>query len=724
MWKHYIRGQLRQGRSAVLSVAAASFVSALLLALVCTLFYNLWRYDIQTVEHTEGPWHARLCGDLPAEALATLQNHLNVEWVEIDPELSGPGQTVVEIRLRHPTKALTDLPALAALAGLGPEAIQYHHALLALYLVHDPLDPAPRLLLPFYGGILALTCLSLVLVIHNAFAVTMEEQVRQLGILSSIGATPAQLRACLLQQTALLCAIPLAVGTALGTAASAAVLAQINAIAADVPGRLNAVWQYHPLVLAGTLLAAGGTVGVSAWLPAHRLSRQTPLQAIRSGTEPALVRKKRSLLLGRLFGEEGTLAGNALHAQRKALRTTTLSLTFSFLAFTLMLCFFTLSQISTEMTYFERYQDAWDVMVTVKNTALEDFAELDALRALPEVREAAAYQKAAAKRLLGEAELEGPVRELLETAPASAVTRTETGWQIDAPLMILDDDTFLEYCAQIGVPARLDGVVVLDRIWDSAHSNFRERIWLPYVRQTGVSCLNERELPVLAYTQTVPNLREEYWESNDYELVHFVPQSLWRSAGLGNAEPDMFVRVLARPGLTLPAMNALEDAIQTRLADRYTAESENRLQEKATNDEMIDGMMWVFGAFCVLLAIIGIANVFTNTLGFVRGRRREFARYQSVGVTPAGLCKIFCIEALVIAGRPVLVTAPLAAASLWAMMRASYLDPALFWRRAPVGPVLTFLLGIFAFVSLAYWLGARRLLAEDLAETLRDDALL
>ena len=46
------------------------------------------------------------------------------------------------------------------------------------------------------------------------------------------------------------------------------------------------------------------------------------------------------------------------------------------LGFALMLSFFTLSGISTNHTYFERYQDAWDVMATLEDTKIEDFPTL------------------------------------------------------------------------------------------------------------------------------------------------------------------------------------------------------------------------------------------------------------------------------------------------------------------------------------------------------------
>ena len=109
-------------------------------------------------------------------------------------------------------------------------------------------------------------------------------------------------------------------------------------------------------------------------------------------------KKKKSGVLSLLFGIEGELAGNALKAQKKALRTATRSLTLSFLAFTIMLCFFTLSGISTNHTYFERYQDVWDVMVTVKNADITEFEMIEDLQANKELGSCIVYQKAVEKK--------------------------------------------------------------------------------------------------------------------------------------------------------------------------------------------------------------------------------------------------------------------------------------------------------------------------------------
>ena len=57
-------------------------------------------------------------------------------------------------------------------------------------------------------------------------------------------------------------------------------------------------------------------------------------------------------------------------------------------------------------------------------------------------------------------------------------------------------------------------------------------------------------------------------------------------------------------------------------------------------------------------------------------------------------------------------------------MTAACLEPAVFWREAPVAPVLVFAAAIVLFVTLAYYIGAKRLLRCNLNETLRNDALM
>ena len=118
---------------------------------------------------------------------------------------------------------------------------------------------------------------------------------------------------------------------------------------------------------------------------------------------------------------------------------------------------------------------------------------------------------------------------------------------------------------------------------------------------------------------------------SNYALVQFVSLSTWKQIEktIGNAEPDTYIRILSEKERTLTELSMIETELTNVLGHDISFEVENRVQEKIDNDAMLNGYKLIIGALCVLLAFIGIANVFSNTLGFIRQRKREFARYMS-----------------------------------------------------------------------------------------------
>lgn len=732
MWKDYSMAFIKKNKASSISIMVAAFISALFLSLVCGLFYNFWTYEIEKITIEEGGWQGRITG-IRENDLTAIENFANVEKVEANRALSN-GETVVgDVYFQNVKTVYRDMPLIAQKLGLNSSAVSYHELLLSRYMVHDPQDTTPPILMAFFLALLLVLSISLILIIHNSFAVSMDARIHQFGIFSSIGATPGQIFACVMQEAVMLCIIPILVGSGIGIAGSAGTIQIMNFFAVDIAGRHEAVFQYHPLVFAVTILASVLTVFISASLPAKKLSKLPPLQAIRGTGELSLKKKKHSRVLALLFGIEGELAGNALKAQKKVLRTSTLSLTLSFLSFTVMLCFFTLMGISTNHTYFERYQDAWDVMVKLKDTEIWDFEQGEEIRELQGVRSSLAYQKAMAVCLLPESSMSDELLGLggLGVVAGNVSIDGDGIYSVKAPIVILDDIGFEEYCRQIGIEPRLDGSIVLNRIWDSVNSNFRYKTYIPFVKeeqtnialQNAVQFENTVEIPVLTYTQETPVLREEY---DNYTLVQFVPLSLWsQMAGqLGNTEADTYIRILGKDGVTLSELNELQSEISETIHQDSDVTLENRIQEKVSDDEMQKGSTLILGAFCVLLAVIGIANVFSNTLGFLQQRRREFARYASVGMTPESMRKMFTIEASVIAGRPLIVTLPLTVVVVEFMITASYLDPMEFLVKAPLIPILVFIVAIFGFVGLAYYIGGKRMLESDLADALRNDNMM
>lgn len=729
MWKDYSIGFIKKNRASSLSVLVAAFISALFLSLLCGLFYNFWNYEIESIVLEEGNWQGRITGTYKENAVFDIEHFANVKTAAVNEELSDGQTLVIDICFYNMRTVYQDMPLIAQKLGVPDSSVAYHESLLSTYFIHDPQDASPPLLLAFYLALLLLVSVSLVLIIHNSFAVSMNARVHQFGIFSSIGATPGQIRTCLLQEVAVLCAIPILLGSFIGIALTFGTIQIVNVLADGIVGRRDAVFTYHPLVFVITILVSVLTVLISAWLPARKLSKLTPLEAIKNIDELQLKRRKKSRILARLFGVEGELAGNALKAQKKALRTSTLSLTLSFLGFTLMLCFFTLSGISTNHTYFERYQDAWDVMATVKDTPIEDFTYEDEIHAL-DGTDSVIYQKAEAYSSVPTEAISKKVESLggIEELAGNSVSAADDTYTIQVPIVIMDDSSFAAYCEQIGVSPSGTGSVILNRIWDSVNSNFRYKEYVPFLTEEQDTIILQNcddastavTVSVLGYTQEPPVLREEH---GNYVLVQFLSVSTWKQIKevIGNAEQDAYIRVLDTKDRTLTELNKIEMELTNILEHEFMLEIENRVQEKIDNDAMLNGYKLIIGAVCALLALIGIANVFSNTLGFIRQRKREFARYMSIGMTPEGMRKIFRIEALVIAGRPVLITLPVTVLFVWFMITASYLNPMEFLSVAPIVPIVIFIAAIFGFVTLAYYIGSKKILKCNLAEALQSD---
>lgn len=753
MWKNYSADYIRQNRASGYSIMIAAFIAALFLSFLCSLFYNFWLDNIAGTKLEDGDWHGRIAGEMDEDAISMIESFANVEKAAVNTDLSNGEQVVVDICFYNKKTVYQDMLQIVNMLGLTEEVCDYNYQLLSLYFVRIPGDQMPRLLMPAYLAVVILVCISLVLVIYNSFAVSQNNRIHQFGIFSSIGAAPGQILACLVQEAFLLSILPILAGMFLGVVFSFGTVRAINAFTETLAGGRQSSFSCSPVILIIIFLLSMLTVLISAWLPGRKLSRLTPLEAIRGtgeqqGKKSVFRRKKHFRILSLLFGMEGELAGNALWAQRKALRTTSLSLSLAFLGFMMMQCFWTLSGISTFHTYFEKYQDVWDVMATIKDVKIGEFDLADGLKNRNDADSCVVYQRTEADvRLPVEAQsrelsaLGGPMAFIKDPACDEGENLV-----VKTSIFIMDDKGFEEYCRQIGVNPRLDGSIIWNCFWDSVHSNFRYPEYIPYVEEgmdtvvlqnSEVKYLQEAyqsegaeqegfaEIPVLALSQECPMLREEFGKS-DYALVQFIPLSLWRqiSGQISGEGKELKIRILAKTRESLETLNMLEEEIVEMIGPDYDVESENRIQEKIDNDKMIEGYELVLGAFCMLFAVIGIAHVFSNTMGFLRQRKREFARYMSIGLTPKEMGKMFCIEALVLAGRPMLYSLFFTILATAFMIKASYLNPMEFVREAPVGAISAFILTVFAFVAFAYYLGGRRMLKLNLAEALRDDTLI
>ena len=632
----------------------------------------------------------------------------------------------------------------------------------------------PTALFVVYAVILVVMCAALIAMIHNAFAVSMQSRLHQLGILKSVGATPRQIRTFLLQEAMTLSLLPMVIGMVLGIGVCWIFVEQAIRLGQNLglDIQYQVAFSYHPLAAVLSLAAAFFTVLISAWMPAKKVSCLTPLEAIFRGEEPLPDKMRSFRLADRLTGVCGVLARRSLHNRRKSMRAAGLLLSLSFLGFFLFLTVETISGHSTQETYYDKYHDSWDIMLSETGTASDTIENVSAaapdttenvsagasdttenvpaaaaredslimqLRAIPGVRQCISYVMAdttvflPAHLLSGELEQIGPKTLLPEAEKSSR--QGQDGWLVPAHLFVLDDKSFDEYCAGEHISSE-SGAVAINLLWDERNSDYMHREYIPFVKEGGGELYMEPssgeeadggEQPgrasILSYdacATALPQIREEL-EQKALNIV--MSESAY--AALAGTFSGKNYNILLDESIreNEQKAGAVEESVSTLVPDEdYTLEG--RIREETSDAAARKGLRIVMGVLAGLLACVGIAGVLSATLGQLYQRRKEFARYLSVGVSPGDMKKMLFLEGFFIIGRPlllaVLLDIPAAALMLW--MSPPTLEQ--YLAHLPLVPMLLFICFGAVIVLAAYAAAAKRITGGDMVEILRDETMM
>ncbi|MFQ7500170.1 MAG: ABC transporter permease, partial [Blautia coccoides] len=280
-----------------------------------------------------------IVGILDAATPSTVPSYYAMGYME-DDDIRPEESITVYLRFRSMRNTYEDLPKIAALIGwekdeYGEYNLKYNTDLLSQHFVFPKeqfhMDNAlEALAFPIMFLFLAVLVVGLfVLIIHNAFSLSANSRVTQLGILASIGASPRQIRQSVIWEGLFLMLLPLPAGLATGWFLDHWLIQYVNSIndAARSGNIPKVTFSYGLPSILPAILLTFFTVWFSARIPARKIARLTPIEAIRRG-EAGNIKKTRSRhILSRFFGIEGELASSALSARKKSYRTATISLT-------------------------------------------------------------------------------------------------------------------------------------------------------------------------------------------------------------------------------------------------------------------------------------------------------------------------------------------------------------------------------------------------------------
>jgi putative ABC transport system permease protein len=243
------------------------------------------------------------------------------------------------------------IKSVAGALGLDPEHQLNQNTALLGALGSSRLETVNDALLTVELIVAVILVIATVAVIYNSFAISVMERIRQFGILRTIGATRRQIRRLVFRQAGLIAAIGIPAGLGVGILAVQTVIKIFNGFSGNI-GFSGVAMTYPPEILIGGPLIGLVSVFISALLPAKTAGKVSPLEAVLAEGRfvKDRIKRRRSIILGTLFGVPGKIASQNLRRHPGRFVVTVFSIGLGIALFTTFAGFFSiLSAASTNV---------------------------------------------------------------------------------------------------------------------------------------------------------------------------------------------------------------------------------------------------------------------------------------------------------------------------------------------------------------------------------------
>ncbi len=560
-------------------------------------------------------------------------------------------------------------------------------------------DPGDSLLikLMFISGVIVIGIIMVgsVFLIFNAFHISLSERTREIGLLASVGATPAQLRSMVLYEGLYIAAVGIPVGTAVGIGA---IYVLISAIAGSFEKMiyLNLPLQMClsvPILLLAALISLL-TILISAYIPARKTAKTPVLECIRQTNEIKLSPRtvKISRLSEKIWGLEGILALKNFKRNKRQYRSIILSLVLSIVLFistsSFVDCFLRISEQGEMVT---------DYDIGFGTQEMSDI-ELNNLWGLLQSAEGVTDSAMQSVYFL----------------PAKA----ENGSYM-AVVQFIDEKHYQKYLAQWGLDAdKLPAVAKRDGDGTSIlelPDLFSEKIVPAEINGQAVTlaCIEQLTPDVPPYAEKV--------ESFDYTLLILAPLSLQDTLA---GDADVFVK-----GLTFCSENPEESTEEIRgiiLGASVTAEYillNNAAIGNQSNSLVFIAKVFSY-TFIIMISLIAVANVFNTISTNIKLRRRELAMIRSVGMSDRSFQRMMRFECVFYGLQAILFGIPISV-GLSCLIQKWMMDGIIaadeVWFHMPWFSLVIAIAAVLLIIFVTMMYTVNKLKRENIIDALRDE---
>lgn len=590
-----------------------------------------------------------------------------------------------------------------------------------------------------------------VVLIYNAFAISVSERTRQFGLLSSLGATKKQMRNMVRFEALVLSAIGVPLGILSGIGGIGITLHFIGTLftfsrsTGSVPMRLHVSWVG---ILVAVVLGVV-TVLLSAWIPSRRATKVSAMEAIRQSQDIHGTKKlvRPSLLTRKLFGLPGVLGVKYYKRSAKKYRTTVFSL---FLSVVLFVSASSFSSSLAKSVGGAFGGDTYDLSFPfyTEDTDLSPDTLLDQLQGLDSVDDSAYVLSF---------QLTGGFRpeDLSQDMQALSTPVDGTIYQ-PFDLSFVDDDTYQALCAARKLdPAAtsgiaFDGITEFDSqqekyvylyqleasslsmsalIFDQVANHYPDSpvegldgtVQVPYIdADNGTPTLYPLEDVAHTTPIEVTSVEKEwpYFLSNSGLVTVLYPMSQLEEFPVDLSRGSYYFYIMA-----LDHQQAEQD-IKDLLGKQQLRPGNlfNNAEYDESNRNLITIINVFSYGFIALISLVAMTNVFNTISTNVMLRTRDFAMLQSVGMTRREMRRMLGFECVLYGTRALILGIPVSIFISYLIYDAIAQGYPLPFQ-VPWIPLGIACLSVFlvVFATMAY--AARKVSKQQLVEALKNENL-
>ncbi len=674
----------------------------------------------------------------------------------LDPAQLGAADNVdIAILARDPRSINTSALEIAKGAGLtvtlGPggqpakESISYNEELLP-WLGASGRSNYVRSFLLIMAVLIALIVCGSALLIYNAFAISISERKKQFGMFASVGATSAQIRRIVLTEAGVIAAIGIPLGI-LGAIAGVAILAAltqgiVSQLIVDAEQGLPLV--VSPLVIGSTVMFSTATILLSAWIPARRAARVSPIEAIRQSgefQEGQPLKGRINPLIRRVFGFEGELALKSLQRDRKKYLTTLLSLMMSIILFVafnaLMLYTDTTTRLAVQSMDYDLQID-----LDYRQSHADQFA--DRVGQLPEVQRVSYDRCSHEQYVPPRAGITDPayqaLQELTSLESENLPSAVEGGtYAFVLKVCAVGSAEFAHYAAQLGLdvrqysdPAAPLGILLNHttlrqggKLYDFDLLNLKPGDTITATQMSGWSAPHPGGQATPSLMWTVGAVTGE--TPLGFRGTGLVPEMIVSDAvfdGLNDRMlqlgPTALGHMTVKSDDPDAAVEAIERLYKSTVGGNFSYYSMKEFNKSQTLQTMMTNLF--FYGFLTLITLIGVTNIINTLDTNIKLRRREIAMLKSVGLTPGGFLRMLRYESLFYGLTALLYGLPIGIA-LSFLIYKQFGGVIYFAFTLPWGAILVCIAGILGIVFATMMISGAMIRNDNIVDTLKEENL-